>query len=89
MVTGIKLNDYLPSHNKDYYLYKGSLTTPPCTERVLWLVMKTPISVPKQFLESLRGIKADHDKNRRLKTNHHYTQPFYKRPKMLSCYDGC
>ncbi|MDD2743606.1 MAG: carbonic anhydrase family protein, partial [Rhodocyclaceae bacterium] len=31
--------------SRDYYTYMGSLTTPPCTEGVLWLVMKQPVQV--------------------------------------------
>jgi carbonic anhydrase len=34
----------LPS-NKDYYAFKGSLTTPPCTEDVTYYVLKTPVTV--------------------------------------------
>jgi carbonic anhydrase len=28
-----------------YYTYMGSLSTPPCSEGVLWLVMKTPVTI--------------------------------------------
>lgn len=30
---------------RDYWTYMGSLTTPPCTEGVLWMVMKQPLQV--------------------------------------------
>jgi carbonic anhydrase len=40
----VDLNNLLPDP-RSYYAYMGSLTTPPCTEGVLWLVLKTPVSV--------------------------------------------
>jgi carbonic anhydrase len=46
-VSGVGL---LPA-SRDYYRYNGSLTTPPCTEGVRWLVMKQPMSVSKQQIE--------------------------------------
>ena len=35
----------LPAQRAQYYTYMGSLTTPPCTENVLWMVMKQPVTV--------------------------------------------
>jgi len=35
---------FLPE-TREYYTFMGSLTTPPCTEDVLWIVLKQPIQV--------------------------------------------
>lgn len=43
----IDINKLLPE-SRNYYAYMGSLTTPPCTEGVLWLVMKNPVSVASE-----------------------------------------
>jgi carbonic anhydrase len=40
----IDLMQLLPE-DKRYYTYMGSLTTPPCSEGVLWMVMKQPVPV--------------------------------------------
>ncbi len=40
----LDLNELLPQDQR-YYQFMGSLTTPPCTEGVLWNVIKQPISV--------------------------------------------
>jgi carbonic anhydrase len=45
----IALEKLLPAE-RGYYTYMGSLTTPPCSEGVLWMVMKTPVQVaPEQI----------------------------------------
>lgn len=40
----VDLNEILPQDQR-YYQFMGSLTTPPCTEGVLWLVLKQPVSI--------------------------------------------
>jgi carbonic anhydrase len=42
--VSIDLNALLPE-NRAYYTYMGSLTTPPCTEDVLWMVFKQSMPV--------------------------------------------
>lgn len=42
----IDMNELLPKDQR-YYQFMGSLTTPPCTEGVLWLVLKQPTTVSR------------------------------------------
>ncbi len=39
-----------------YFRYMGSFTTPPCTEGVEWIVMKTPVSAKPEVLEQFRKV---------------------------------
>jgi carbonic anhydrase len=56
----VQLNpaQWLPA-NKAYYRYEGSLTAPPCTEGVLWLVMKQPLEVSAAQLAALHRLFPD------------------------------
>ena len=49
----LDLRSIFPS-NKDYYAYGGSLTTPPCTENVNWIILKEPIIVSLEEVIRMR-----------------------------------
>ena len=40
----LNVAELLPAE-RSYYTYMGSLTTPPCSEGVLWMVLKAPVAV--------------------------------------------
>ena len=46
----LDLNALLPQDRR-YYTYMGSLTTPPCSEGVLWLVMQQPVPMSAQQID--------------------------------------
>jgi len=47
--TTLDLTGLLPE-DRSYFTYMGSLTTPPCSEGVLWMVMRQPVPVaPEQI----------------------------------------
>lgn len=45
----VNVKDLLP-YNRSYYRFSGSLTTPPCSEGVTWLVIKEPVTVSEEQL---------------------------------------
>lgn len=45
--VSIDLNQLLPK-DKAYFTYMGSMTTPPCSEGVLWMVLRQPVQVSAQ-----------------------------------------
>jgi len=53
----------LMPENKAYYRFSGSLTTPPCTEGVRWLLMKNPLTASKEQIEEFKKA-VHHDNNR-------------------------
>ena len=44
------MNDILPA-KREYFTYMGSLTTPPCSEGVLWMVMKDPVTISQEQID--------------------------------------
>lgn len=46
-IVKIDVAQLLPK-NRDYYTYMGSLTTPPCSEGVLWMVMKEMVELSEE-----------------------------------------
>ena len=69
--AGLNVLQMLPTL-KGYYRYNGSLTTPPCTEGVWWMVLKSPVTASEdQIKQFVRAI--GHHNNRPL-------QPVNARP---------
>ncbi|KAI3511799.1 hypothetical protein L1887_18957 [Cichorium endivia] len=50
--------------SRKYYRYIGSLTTPPCTQNVLWTIVKKVRTVSRAQVRVIR--KAVHDQNKNL-----------------------
>lgn len=56
-VEGLELDlaGLLPA-NLRYYDFEGSLTTPPCSEGVHWMVLAQPVTVSAQAIERFRAL---------------------------------
>ena len=85
-VQGVRLNEFLPRSftlNR-YYHYEGSLTTPPCSEVVQWFMLRSPVYVPKTFMNKLRNVEGS--TGQALTMNYRYTQPLKGRRVMITKY---
>lgn len=66
----INAQDLLPS-TEDFYVYSGSLTTPPCTEGVTWMIYSSPLSVSAEQADAFerligpnaRPLQVRHDRD--------------------------
>lgn len=56
--TSINPLSLLPKY-RGYYAFQGSLTTPPCTEGVQWVVMKSPIEASRKQIHDMHDILHD------------------------------
>jgi carbonic anhydrase len=53
--ASVDANQLLPAQ-RTYWRYNGSLTTPPCSEGVKWLVMNTPVEVSDAQIAAFTNI---------------------------------
>ena len=51
---GIEETNLLPP-TREYFSYSGSLTTPPCSEGVKWIVLKTPIEASAEQIATFKS----------------------------------
>ena len=58
----VSAEQLLPA-KRDYYRFSGSLTTPPCSEGVRWLVMKEPVQVSQAQIDAFKAV-MHHPNNR-------------------------
>lgn len=54
----IDLTNMLPKEQQSFQ-YTGSLTTPPCSENVKWIVLEQPIDMSKEQIDAFRQIFPD------------------------------
>jgi carbonic anhydrase len=66
-IPGLMLNaaDLIPA-DSTFYTYPGSLTTPPCTQGITWLVLTTPIEMSAKQIEDLEEAMIGEFNNRPL-----------------------
>lgn len=53
------LKDLLPSSLGSYYRYTGSLTTPPCSKVVEWIIFSRPIYVSYKQVSNARHLPSN------------------------------
>ena len=66
----INAQDLMPG-TQDFYVYSGSLTTPPCTEEVTWMVYASPLTISAEQADAFqrligpnaRPLQARHDRD--------------------------
>ncbi|XP_044769805.1 carbonic anhydrase 6 isoform X1 [Neomonachus schauinslandi] len=78
VLSGLDILDMLPENVHHYYSYRGSLTTPPCTENVHWFVLVRHVPLSSAQIWKLENSVVDHQ-NKTLHNDYRRTQPLNNR----------
>lgn len=65
-----------PAKNRSFFRYQGSLTTPPCTEGITFLVFAEPVSAPLSLIQKFR---QDHANNRPIQPRNDRTITYHQK----------
>ncbi|KAG8236516.1 hypothetical protein J437_LFUL012802 [Ladona fulva] len=60
-LTPFKISKLAPMFNKDFATYQGSLTMPPCSEIVIWILYLKPLKASCDQVEQFRLIQDRHE----------------------------
>lgn len=60
LAAPVNIQAMLPARHS-YYRFSGSLTTPPCSEGVAWMVLKTPVTVSSEQEAQMRAAVHQHN----------------------------
>ncbi|CAD5234089.1 unnamed protein product [Bursaphelenchus xylophilus] len=80
---GVRLQDKLPECPSSFARYDGSLTTPPCSENVVWTVFTDPVEVTEHQLDLLRNVKDN--RGAIIRKNYRPVQSWNDRKVFLAC----
>ncbi|SDC15049.1 carbonic anhydrase [Acinetobacter boissieri] len=59
----INIEKFIPK-NHGYYRFSGSLTTPPCSEGLIWIILKQPLTLSNQQLDIFKTRLSHHHNQR-------------------------
>uniref|UniRef100_A0A6J0SSZ8 Carbonic anhydrase n=1 Tax=Pogona vitticeps TaxID=103695 RepID=A0A6J0SSZ8_9SAUR len=77
-LTTLDVLSMLPENLAHFYRYQGSLTTPPCTENVIWTLFDSPIKLSHTQINLLENALLDWE-NHTLRNDYRQTQPLNDR----------
>ncbi|XP_063401941.1 carbonic anhydrase 1-like [Mytilus trossulus] len=89
VLDNFPIMDLLPKTTGCWYRYCGSLTTPPCTETVIWTLFENSISISEHQLNEFRELMGEPDVftegDNYIVDNFRPVQPLLQRKVALSC----